>query len=194
MKISYYGHSCFTVSSGDYTIALDPYDTSVPGYPALDICADEVFCSHSHFDHNYTAAVKLSGTAKESPFEVAEFQIPHDKEGGSKRGMNMIRVFTAEEKKVIHMGDTGCIPSPEMLKALEGADVLMIPVGGFFTIDAAEARQIAETIKPAMVIPMHYRNGASGLPMIGTLADFLDICSGSELNICPLEYCQTIEL
>ena len=106
----------------------------------------------------------------------------------------MIRVFTAEGKKVIHMGDTGCMPGPEILKAMEGADVLMIPVGGFFTIDAAEARQIAEMTKPATVIPMHYRNGSSGLPMIGTLADFLDICSGSDLKVCPLEYGQTIEI
>ena len=194
MKICYYGHSCFILSCRDYTIALDPYDASVPGYPALDISADAVYCSHSHFDHNYTAAVRLSGTDKEDPFSVSEYQIPHDKEGGSKRGMNTIRVFEADGKKVVHMGDTGCMPGQDILDAIKGADALLIPVGGFFTIDAAEAKQVAEAVKPALVIPMHYRNGSSGLPMIATLSEFLDICSGSDLKICPLEYGQGIEI
>ena len=194
MKISYFGHSCFTIASEGFTIALDPYDGSVPGYPPLALKADMVCCSHGHFDHNYTQAVELSGTERSCPFAISQIEIPHDKEGGAKRGMNLIRIFQAEGKKIIHFGDTGCMPGPDVIEALKGADVAMVPVGGFFTIDAKEAKELMEAIKPVVVIPMHYKKGTQGLPMIGTLDDFLEACKGSDLNIRPMEYGEETEV
>lgn len=193
MKISYFGHSCFTISSGGFTAALDPYDKSVAGYPPLSLTANKVFCSHGHFDHNYVQAVGIV-PADADPFKVTEIEIPHDKEGGTKRGMNIIRIFEAEGKKVIHFGDTGCMPSEDMIEALKGADAVLVPVGGVFTIDGAEAKELMEKIRPAAVIPMHYKNGSQGLQIIASLQDFLKICEGSGLNIVPMEYGQTIEI
>ena len=193
MKISYYGHSCFTVESGGFIVALDPYDKSVAGYPPLALKANKVFCSHGHFDHNYVDAVGIL-PEKKDPFKVTEIAIPHDKDGGAKRGMNTIRIFEAEGKKVIHFGDTGCMPSEDVIEALNGADAAMVPVGGVFTIDAAEAKELMEKIKPAAVIPMHYKNGTQGLQIIASLQDFIDTCKGSGLSIVPMEYGQTIEI
>ena len=193
MKISYYGHSCFTLASGDFTVALDPYDKSVAGFPPLALKANKVYCSHGHFDHNYVDAVEILPD-KEDPFSVIGIAIPHDKEGGTKRGMNIIRIFEAEGKKVIHFGDTGCMPTEEMIEALKGADAALVPVGGVFTIDGAEAKELMEKIKPVTVIPMHYKNGTQGLQIIASLQDFLDICKGSGLNVVPMEYGQTIEI
>ncbi len=193
MKISYFGHSCFTITSGGFTVALDPYDKSVAGYPPLSLKANKVYCSHGHFDHNYVQAVEtVTGAA--DPFKVTEIAIPHDKDGGAKRGMNIIRIFEAEGKKVIHYGDTGCMPSEEMVKALKGADAVMVPVGGVFTIDGQEAKELMLKTAPKAVIPMHYKNGDQGLQIIASLQDFLKICEGSGLDIVPMEYGQTIEI
>ena len=193
MKISYYGHSCFTVASGGFTVALDPYDKSVAGFPPLALKANKVYCSHGHFDHNCVDAVEIL-PEEADPFKVMEIAIPHDKEGGAKRGMNTIRIFEAEGKKIIHFGDTGCMPADEMLETLKGADAALVPVGGVFTIDGAEAKELMEKIKPAAVIPMHYKNGTQGLQIIASLQDFIDVCKGSDLNIVPMEYGQTIEI
>ena len=115
MKITYYGHSCFTIASGGFSVAVDPYDKSVEGYPLLALKANKVYCSHGHFDHNYVQAVEIV-PAKEDPFKVTEIEIPHDKEGGAKRGMNTIRIFEAEGKKIIHFGDTGCMPAEDVIE------------------------------------------------------------------------------
>ena len=93
MKITYYGHSCFVLESGGYKLALDPYDSMVPGYGDLNIEANKVYCSHGHMDHANVAAVRILGADRPSPFVVTEVEVPHDDAGGSKRGFNFIRIF-----------------------------------------------------------------------------------------------------
>ena len=192
MIIKYYGHSCFTLSSDGYTLAADPYDSMVPGYPALSIDANAVYCSHGHGDHCYTEAVRISEAASPNPFKITEIEIPHDHHGGKKRGMNTIRIFEAEGKKVIHFGDTGCMPSDEILEQLKDADAALIPVGGFFTIDAKEAKELAVSIAPRLVIPMHYKTGKTGLPVIARPDVFIKKCEGTGLNIRLMEYLEEI--
>ncbi len=194
MKITYYGHSCFTVSSAGYTLALDPYNDMVQGYPPLAIEANKVYCSHGHMDHANVDAVTLRETETADPFEVKSYEIPHDDAGGSRRGMNQIRVFSAEGKRVIHFGDTGCMPSEELLEKLKDADAAMVPVGGFFTVDAAQARAIMDAITPKIVIPMHFKRGSEGLQKIAELSVFLDLCSDVEYEVIPLEYKEVIEI
>lgn len=193
MKITYHGHSCFTISSEGFTIAIDPYDDRC-GYPPLSLEANKVYCSHSHFDHAYVQAVKLLAGGPAEPFSVKEIEVPHDKDGGAKRGMNLIRVFSAEGKRIIHFGDTGCMPKAEVLEALKGADVAMLPVGGFFTIEPAEAKEIADIIRPKTVIPMHYKKGSTGLGQIAELNVFTDLCKGTEYEVKPLEYKEVFEI
>ena len=194
MKITYYGHSCFTLESGGFVLALDPYNDMVQGYPPLAVEANKVWCSHGHLDHAYVDAVTIKVTDTADPFVVQSYEIPHDDAGGAKRGMNQIRVFTSEGKKVIHFGDTGCMPSEELLEKLKGADAAMVPVGGFFTIDAAQARAITDAIEPKIVIPMHFKRGSEGLQKIAELSVFLDLCRDVSYEVMPLEYGEIIEI
>ena len=194
MKITYHGHSCFTLESGGFVLALDPYNDMVQGYPPLAIEANKVWCSHGHLDHAYVDAVTVKNADIADPFDVQSYEIPHDDAGGAKRGMNQIRVFTAEGKKVIHFGDTGCMPSEELLDKLKGADVAMVPVGGFFTVDAAQARAITDAIEPKIVIPMHFKRGSEGLQKIAELSVFLDLCRDVDYEVIPLEYKEVIEI
>ena len=193
MDICYYGHSCFTLSSGGYTLAIDPYDDHVDGYPPLRIAANSVYCSHQHFDHCYVQAVDITEKGGD-PFTVEEYEVPHDDAGGSRRGMNLIRVFRAEGKKIIHFGDTGCMPSDDILNALGNADIAMIPVGGFFTIDASMAKEILDVIKPSAAVPMHYRQGDVGLRQIAELKDFLDITKEADYRVVSLGYKETLSI
>lgn len=171
IKIEYYGHSCFVLSAEDYRIALDPYDGHVPGYAPLKITANEVLCSHEHLDHCYREAVTLIA-GKKNPFQISEFESYHDDAGGTLRGNNIIRIFSYKGIRAAHLGDMGCMPEKEALEALRGTDVVMIPVGGTYTITAEQADAFVEKIKPRIVIPMHYRRDQYGLEKIGFIDDF----------------------
>ena len=177
MKITCNGHSCFTVEANGYSVVLDPYeDGTVPGLPPLRLDADAVLCSHEHYDHNFRGAVTLSGHGN-SPFTVTEVPTFHDDEKGALRGTNIIHILEAGGVKVAHLGDLGHTLSDEQLAQLKGLDAILIPVGGFYTIDAETAKKTADAIGAAVVIPMHYRNGERGFDVLGTLDDFLTLCS-----------------
>lgn len=177
ITVTWHGHSCFTLESEGYSIVLDPYEPdSVPGLEPLDLFADEVFCSHYHHDHGCEWAVQLAEEPGESPFTVKEIKTFHDPEKGKLRGENMIRIFQAGNIKLAHFGDLGCGLTPEQKKQLSGLDAVMIPVGGFFTIDAKEAKEIVKELKPRVVIPMHYRTEEFGYEQIGRLAEFTRLC------------------
>ena len=169
MNITWLGHSCFMLEAGGFRVLLDPYN-EVPGLPAAEAEADAVYCSHSHFDHAYTEKVRLT-SGKTNPFAVTEVQTFHDDQGGALRGNNVIRKFTAGGVSVAHFGDLGHPLSPAQLEALGSCDAVLIPVGGFYTIDATTAKAVAEAAGAPVVIPMHYRNGPVGFDVLGTLED-----------------------
>lgn len=169
MKIKYHGHSCFSITSDNYTIVLDPY-CGVNGFEDINLTANEVITSHEHRDHNYIEGVKL--IKGNSPFVINSISSYHDNEKGSKRGLNYITVLEAENKKIIHLGDLGHILDNDTVEQLKQCDVLMIPVGGFFTIDAKQAIEIIESIKPKNVIPMHYADGDKDYDVLSTIDDF----------------------
>ena len=172
MEIIWLGHACFALESGGYRVVVDPYlmDT----YPPLHTRADAVFCSHGHNDHNNAAAVELTG-GQQSPFTVDIVATFHDPEGGKLRGNNTMHIFRAEGLSVVHCGDLGHFPTDAQLAAISNADALLIPVGGFFTIDAAMAKRVADAAKPRVVVPMHYRHGPYGLRQVGPVEDFLTL-------------------
>ena len=176
MKITYYGHSCFTLESQGFRIAIDPYRDYVPGYRPLALEAEETYCSHGHDDHGWTAAVrKPESAAQASPFTVTEIAGFHDDVRGAKRGPNTMRVFEAEGLRVAHLGDIGCFPPEEDLEKLKGLDACLVPVGGFYTIDAKQAKALTDILQPRVVIPMHYRLGKFGFAEIGELKTFTDL-------------------
>jgi len=175
--IEWFGHSCFRLTANGYSVVVDPYaDDSVPGLPPLRIPADWVLCTHSHSDHCFPQAVRVSQRGIPCPFSVSAVSSFHDAEKGAKRGMNLIYVFEANGLRAVHFGDVGCRPSAAQLDFLGRPDAALIPVGGFYTIDAAEAKALAGKLNARVVIPMHYRAQTFGLSKIGPLSDFTKLC------------------
>lgn len=173
VKITYYGHACFGLEQDGYRVVLDPYgDGAVPGLPKLRLTADAVYCSHQHGDHNFTKAVTLCRSGKPVPYTVEELTVPHDDAGGAKRGMNTVRQFRFGALRIIHFGDIGRHLTQEEAARLSGADCVMIPVGGYFTVDAAAAKAITGQIRPRVIIPMHFRTGGMGYDVLSPLEDF----------------------
>ena len=179
MEITWLGHACFALESGGYRVVIDPY--TVETYPPMHTVADAVYCSHGHADHNYVQAVELR-QGKESPFSVETVSTFHDEKGGALRGSNTMHIFRAEGMTVVHCGDLGHYPTEEQLAAISGADVLLIPVGGYYTIDAAMARRVADAAKPRTVVPMHYRHDPYGLRPIGTVEEFLKLYPAGQVH------------
>lgn len=175
LELRWHGHACFELTCKDFTVIFDPYeDNYVQGFGALDVAADLVLCSHQHKDHGAAHVVRPL-TGHENPFTITPIQTFHDPEGGSLRGENTIHLLQAGRLKVAHFGDIGCELTPAQIEALKGLDVAMIPVGGFFTIGPEEAKKLIDTIQPKVVIPMHYRLGELGLPMVAELQEFLSL-------------------
>ena len=178
MKITWHGHSCFTIDTAQGSVTVDPFqDNYVPGLGVIRPVSDAVFCSHGHGDHHGVDAVQLTG--KECGVGVETISTWHDEAQGTKRGANLIHIFSAEDMKVIHLGDLGCELTEEQIAALSGADVLLTPVGGFYTIDAKQARTIVDQIKPRVIIPMHYKGEGFGFDVIATADDFLSLWEGT---------------
>ena len=173
MKLTWLGHSCFAVESGGYRIVLDPY--YVESYPPLHIAANEVLCSHHHRDHDFVEAVTLTPRG-DSPFTVQTVETFHDDQGGALRGTNTVHLLAAEGLRVVHLGDLGHELSEAQIAPLRGCDALLLPVGGYYTIDAVQAKALADDLAPRVVIPMHYRSDHFGYPVIGRLEEFTGLC------------------
>ena len=172
MKLTWYGHACFLLETAEGSAVFDPYEKgSVPGLSLPDLTADAVFCSHGHRDHCAAGAVKLTG--KTTTFTVKQTECFHDDKNGRLRGKNLITVIEAEGLRVAHLGDLGHELDEKELSVICGADVLMIPVGGFYTIDGKTAAKIAKAANAGVIIPMHYRGEGFGYDVISTAEDFL---------------------
>lgn len=173
VKITYNGHACFTLECGGYRTVLDPYAADmIEGLPALNLEAEAVYCSHSHGDHNYTDAVSILPTRQKAPYTLQNLDSFHDDKGGTLRGHNVVRIFHFDDLRVAHLGDLGHLPEGALLEALKGVDCLLIPVGGFFTIDADAAAKIVAMTEPRVTVPMHYRTDTAGIGVIAHLTDF----------------------
>ncbi len=172
MKIIWNGHACFTLECENGTIAFDPYkDNTVPGLKPLQLKADKVLCSHGHDDHNAVEVVQISKNNKH--FDITKIPSYHDNVDGTLRGNNSIHVVKSEGMMVVHLGDLGHALSKEQQALIQNCDVLMIPVGGYYTIDGDLAYQITQTINPRIIIPMHYRNQNFGYKVISELDVFI---------------------
>ncbi len=167
-KIYWAGQSCFQISvsnSRDHSadIVIDPFDEKI-GLKLPNLSADIVLITHNHPDHNNVKGVKGAPFVIQGPgeYEVKEVFINgipsfHDDKEGKERGLNTIYVIEAEEMRFCHLGDLGQKQlTDEQLEKIDGVDVLMIPVGGTYTIDSSEAQKIISQIEPRIVIPMHF--------------------------------------
>lgn len=173
MKLTWLGHACFLLEAEGYRIVIDPYD-GVKGYAPLQTEAHAVYCSHDHFDHNAVERVTLL-PEQASPFTVREIQTCHDAQGGALRGPNTVRVFTAGDVSVAHLGDLGHPLTAAQLAAVGAVDVALVPVGGTYTVDAAGAKAVCDALCPKCVVPMHYRCGTYGFDELADVEDFLKL-------------------
>lgn len=186
--VRFWGHACFTITAGGKTLLIDPYKPKQVGYPAFDVTPEVVLISHEHFDHADTSWVRGSplvlhgldkaGTVQAidrtvGPFHIRAVAAPHWHDPAFKaRGSVAIFVIEVSGLKIVHLGDLGEKLDAEQTKAIGTPDVLMVPVGGFFTIDADQAFQVVQELKPrAYVVPMHYRTPALETSLRSQLAE-----------------------
>jgi len=168
MKVKWLGHACFLLTSeAGVRILTDPYTPGAfgLGYRPPAETADVVTVSHEHPDHNNTAAVKGkpevvrgAGVHRAKGVEIKGVSTSHDEASGSQRGPNTVFCFTLDGVRVCHLGDLGHDLAAGSLAEIGLVDVLLIPVGGNFTIDADLAGRVADRIAPKVVIPMHFNN------------------------------------
>ena len=186
MKIKFLGHSSFLIVGNDGTrIITDPYHTGEEfNLSEIKESADIVTVSHEHPDHNNTAAVQgdpqvLTGPGNSKGIDFKTVESYHDQSEGKERGGNLIFTFEVDGIKICHLGDLGHQLNENQLAGIGKVDILIIPVGGGFTIDAAGADKVCNDIGPKAVIPMHYKT--AGLPFLGDVSEFL---KGKE-NVTP---------
>jgi L-ascorbate metabolism protein UlaG (beta-lactamase superfamily) len=184
MKIKWYGHAAFLITSDQGTkIITDPYEPGAFGgqlsYGKIKDQVDIVLTSHDHADHNYTQdlpgtpqVVKGSGSKTIKGISMKGISTYHDPSKGSERGPNTIFTLKMDNIQLCHLGDLGHLLSDKELAEIGPVDILLIPVGGFFTIDPKEATRVAEQIKPKILIPMHFKTQKCEFP-IAPVEDFL---------------------
>ena len=184
MKIKWYGHSAFLITSDKgLKIVTDPYEPGAFGgqlsYGQIKDQADLVLTSHDHADHNYTKdlpgtpqVVKGSGSKTIKGISMKGVSTYHDPSKGSERGANTIFTIKINNIQLCHLGDLGHLLSDKELAEIGPVDILLIPVGGFFTIDPKEATRVAEQINPKILIPMHFKTKKCGFS-IAPVEDFL---------------------
>lgn len=183
MKIKWYGHAAFKVTTDSgIRIIIDPYEPNAFGgaltYGKIDDEADIVLTSHDHDDHNYTKSIKGTFThiKKAGSYDVKGVKIKavstyHDPSKGGERGGNLVFVVAADGMVMAHAGDLGHVLDKEKIAEIGHVDVLLLPVGGFYTIDAAQAAEVAGSLKPAIAIPMHFKTAKCSFP-IAEVASF----------------------
>ena len=175
MKISWNGHSSFTiVADNGTTIVTDPYEPGAfgggIGYGAIKETPDIVTISHDHADHGYTAGFsgpfqEIRGNGKAKGIEFQGFNTFHDDDNGAQRGTNTILCFSVNNVRICHLGDIGHTLSDAEAKQIGAVDVLLIPVGGIYTIDADQATDIVNKLHPRITIPMHFKTAKCGFPI-----------------------------
>lgn len=167
VRITWLGHAFFLVESREGRVAIDPYNERV-GYPMPDITAEVVLVTHEHGDHNNVGAIKGNPRVVRSvgQHEVGGVAVKgvatkhyHDPKD-ARRGDNTVFVWEQGGVRLAHCGDLGHVLSDAQVAEVGAIDALMIPVGGFYTIDAAKAKSVVGQLRPKVVLPMHYRSEA----------------------------------
>ena len=167
MQITWYGHSCFLLTSeSGYSILTDPCDPET-GYELSDLVCDAVTISHEHHDHNCLAIVAGTPEIIRTPgkhiaggISVKGFTNYHDNEKGAKRGENIVFLYEIDGLKILHLGDLGHMLPDETIKTIGDVDVLLAPIGGVFTINAKAATELSDRLNAKVLIPMHYKTPA----------------------------------
>lgn len=192
MIIQYYGHSCFKITTkpagrgqAEVTVFLDPFDKSVGLRPPQGQ-ADLVVVSHDHYDHNNVSALKgepavinIPGEYSVKGINIVGLASEHGLTGNPV--VNTIFILESEDLRICHLGDLGADLDGKQLEEIDGVDILMVPIGGKYTLDGKEAVDLIRKIEPAIIIPMHYKINGSTID----IADEKKFCA--EIGNCPKE-------
>jgi L-ascorbate metabolism protein UlaG (beta-lactamase superfamily) len=187
MDITYVGHSCFRLRGKEGLVITDPFSSSV-GFPMPKLSADVVTVSHDHEDHNQHHLVKGT-TSREKPFIITqpgEYEVQgisvygyptyHDGKQGTDRGTNVMYSIFLDDVHILHLGDLGHLLDEKLIQGIPDVDVLLVPVGGVYTIDPTQALEVISLLEPAYVVPMHYKTEAHNQATYGemfTVDDFI---------------------
>ncbi|MBQ2202393.1 MAG: MBL fold metallo-hydrolase [Clostridia bacterium] len=172
MHYTWLGHSIFLITNdAGGRLVTDPADEkSIPVLPR--VTADVVTVSHRHHDHCAVERIGGDPVIKETPepetfagFSIRGYSVFHDEVKGAKRGPNTIFAIAADGARIVHCGDLGHIPDEQTIAAIKGCDVLLLPVGGVYTIDGRTAWEVAKRIAPKIVVPMHYQTPDLGFSL-----------------------------
>jgi len=172
IEITHIAHSCFLIDNGEEKLIIDPYDPKTVGYDPVEETVNYILISHDHSDHNYTKDIKLLDNV--SSFKVKKVESFHDDSQGSIKGKNTIHVIDTKGIRICHLGDLGHLLTDKQLPYMQDVDVLLIPVGGFYTIDYKKAVEVIKQINPITVIPMHYRVNNTQMNVIDTVDNFIN--------------------
>ena len=190
MILKYLGHAFFTVElENGTTIAIDPYG-SFYDFPKRSVQADVCLVTHHHHDHdgleciaNDAQVIDTAGTHKVNGAVITGVPTWHDEKQGALRGPNLFYVIEAEGLRIGHAGDLGHIPDARQMKQIGHLDVLLLPVGGYYTIDAPTALEVCRLLNPTTMIPMHYRTHHDEEMPTATLADFLSLIKAEDTQM-----------
>lgn len=196
MDISYLGHSAFKLKGKEAAVVTDPFDKKSVGFAMSPVSADIVTISHDHADHNMASLV--SGTARrKEPYIIkapGEYEASgigvfgwgsfHDATQGNDRGKNTIYSIIVDGVRIVHLGDLGEILTEKLIDGLGAVDVLLLPVGGVFTIDAKQAIMMIEKLSPSIVIPMHYKtkDHSPEFSQMSEVTEFMQLMGVNELE------------
>lgn len=219
VTVEWYGHACFEVTTiNGIRIVIDPFNPEAFAYTLPTGPVTLAFASHNHSDHNHLSGVDcglcVSGgdegaVVADPPEKIPEYGtyrfggdslsytllvVPsfHDDQGGERRGRNAISVWGIDGLRIVHLGDLGCDLDEKQVEAIGRPDLLLIPVGGYYTIDAEQAGSIVKKLSPRLVVPMHFKTDALGdrTPISG-VDEFLEIwkkvrvADGSKIRLAP---------
>lgn len=177
MRLTYYGHASFLVETADGTrVILDPYRHGAfggaVGYAPIDEPAHVVVATHTHDDHGATDTIPGDPLVFVHPvaetvgsLQITGVDVAHDEAGGSKRGRNTVVILDDGDVRLVHLGDLGHTLDAATVQAIGRVDVLLVPVGGFFTIDHDQAAAVVDALDPRIVIPIHYKTDRADFPI-----------------------------
>ena len=193
MLIYHHGHSEFLIETAQgFRILTDPFDAHV-GYPMRDVRCDAVTVSHGHGDHSYTEKAKnaqviadKAGKIHLAP-DITATGIPcfHDDKQGALRGNNLIFIIEADGLRLAHFGDLGAWDEA-LAQQLGNIDIALVPVGGYYTMNAATAAALVQRIQPRVVIPMHYKTAVNAAWPIAPLDECLAAFGAADIPRMPL--------
>jgi L-ascorbate metabolism protein UlaG (beta-lactamase superfamily) len=191
MDITWLGHSCFKLKGSHVTVITDPYSPEI-GYSLGKNTARIVTVSHQHPGHSYAQGIGGEPKVVERPGEyeiggvliigIATF---HDREKGEKRGKNTVYLLEIDEITICHLGDLGHVLNGEQVEEIDDVDVLLLPVGGLSTINAATAAEVVRLIEPKVVIPMHYQTPALKKMELDPVGKFLKEIGAKQVEPLP---------